>query len=162
MILKRLSEHGVEYVLIGGFAAMGHGCMIVTQDVDVCAPLVRPNLDKMIEALRDLHPNFRFRPGSQKLPLYDDPEQLVGFKNIYLTTDWGILDILGSMEGVATYSELASKSVEADFGNFKCKMIDLDTLIAVKKGAGRQKDLFHLKHLEAVRKKQGEASDEFQ
>ena len=58
MILKRLSEHGVEYVLIGGFAAMGHGCMIVTQDVDVCAPLVRPNLDKMIEALRDLHPEF--------------------------------------------------------------------------------------------------------
>lgn len=153
MILKRLSEHGVEYVLVGGFAAMGHGCMIVTQDMDICAPLVRPNLDKIVGALGDLHPHFRFRPNSQKLPLYDDPARLVGFKNIYLTTDWGILDILGEMEGIATYLDLASKSVEVNFGEFKCQMIDLDTLIAVKRAVGRQKDLFHLKQLEAVRKK---------
>jgi hypothetical protein len=81
-----LSEHGVEYVLVGAFAAMGHGSMIVTHDVDVCAPLVRPNLDRIVEALRDLHPFFRFRPENQKLPLYDDPARLVGFRNIYLIT----------------------------------------------------------------------------
>ena len=156
MILNRLSEHGVEYVLVGAFAAMGHGCMIVTHDVDICAPLVRPNLDHIVEALRDLHPHFRFRPDSHKLPFYDDPARLVGFKNIYLTTDWGILDILGEMEGVATFTELSAKSVEADFGKFKCRMIDLDTLITVKKAVGRPKDLFHLKHLEAIRKKDEE------
>jgi len=153
-MLKRLSEHGVDYVLIGAFAVIGHGAPIVTQDVDVCAPLVRPNLDRIVEALRDLHPYFRIRPDTQKLPLYEDPARLVGFRNIYLTTDWGTLDILGELPDVATFEELAGKAIEADFGTVKCKMIDLDTLIKAKKALARPKDLFHLRHLEAIQKRE--------
>ena len=159
MILKRLSEHGVDYVLVGAFAAMGHGTMIVTHDVDICAPLVRPNLDRIVAALGDLNPYFRFRPSTARLPLYDDPARLVGFKNIYLITDWGTLEILGEMPDLADYGTIAMKAVEADFGSFKCKMIDLDSLIAAKKIAGRPKDLAHLKHLEAIKKKREAASD---
>jgi hypothetical protein len=60
------------------------------------------------------------------------------------------------MPGVATYEQLAAKSIEANFGAFTCRMIDLDTLIATKKMAGRPKDLLHLKQLEAVRRKKNE------
>jgi hypothetical protein len=151
MILKRLSDHGVDFVLIGSFAAMGHGSPIVTQDVDVCAPLVRPNLDQIIGALRDLNPYFRFRAG-QKLRLYDDPARLVGFKNIYLETDWGVLDILGDLPGVGPFEQIARTAETIDFGGFTCRMLDLDTLIAAKRAAGRPKDLVHLRHLEALKK----------
>lgn len=151
MILKRLSDRQVDYVLIGSFAAMGHGSPIVTQDIDVCAPLVRPNLDRIVEALRDLHPTFRMRPG-QKLPLYDDPARLVGFKNIYLNTDWGVVDILGELPGVGPFEQIAKTAVHANFTEFSCPMLDLETLIAAKRAAGRPKDLVHLRHLEAIRK----------
>lgn len=151
MILKRLSDHETQFVLIGSFAAMGHGSPVVTQDVDICAPLVRPNLDKIVNALRDLRPHFRFQ-GSRKLPLYDDPARLVGFKNIYLNTDWGILDILGDLPGVGPFEQIIQTAVPIDFDQFTCLMLELDTLIAAKRAAGRPKDLVHLRHLEAIKK----------
>src|SRR2546430_1303425 len=114
-ILKRLTDHGVEFVVIGSFAAVGHGAPIVTRDVDVCAPLVRPNLDNIVAALRDLHPYFRFRPATSRIYLYDDPARLVGFKNIYLVTDLGLIDILGELPDVGSYEKIAATSVEADF-----------------------------------------------
>ncbi len=152
-ILKRLTEHDVEFVLIGAYAAMAHGTAITTQDVDVCAPLIRPNLDRIIAALRDLHPYFRFRPATSRIWLYDDPARLVGFKNIYLATDLGPVDILGELPDVATYDQVAAKSIEADFKTFKCRMIDLDTLISAKRAANRPKDQIHLRHLEALQRR---------
>ena len=35
-LLRRLVEHGVEFVLVGGMAAAAHGASIVTEDVDIC------------------------------------------------------------------------------------------------------------------------------
>jgi hypothetical protein len=37
-ILKRLLDHKVEFVVIGGMAAMYHGSALVTQDIDFCVP----------------------------------------------------------------------------------------------------------------------------
>jgi predicted nucleotidyltransferase len=37
-LLKRLSDQGVEFVVIGGVAAAIHGSPRATQDVDVRAP----------------------------------------------------------------------------------------------------------------------------
>ena len=42
-LLERLLRHEVEFVVIGGYAAMAHGSTYVTFDVDVCTPLVRAN-----------------------------------------------------------------------------------------------------------------------
>ncbi len=35
-LLQRLHDHDVEFVLVGGFAAVLHGSMQVTQDLDIC------------------------------------------------------------------------------------------------------------------------------
>jgi hypothetical protein len=159
MLLKRLTDHGVDFVLIGGFAAMTHGSSVVTQDVDVCAPLTLPNLTRIVGALRDLHPNFRFRP--DRLPLYDDPARLLGFRNLNLVTDWGVLDILGELPGVGSFEELAGRYFVQDFGGFTCKVLDLDTLIVSKKFAGRAKDLVNVQHLEALQRLKRDQPDLF-
>lgn len=49
-LLKRLSDFGVEYILIGDMAAIVHGSTVVTRDVDVCAPPVFPNLQRIVAA----------------------------------------------------------------------------------------------------------------
>jgi hypothetical protein len=57
-ILKRLTEHEVEYVLVGGMAAVLHGSSVVTQDVDVCAPLEPPTPPRVIKQHRDKNPGL--------------------------------------------------------------------------------------------------------
>lgn len=153
-ILKRLTEYDVRYVLIGGVAAVVHGSPVVTRDVDVCAPLDDENRAKIIEALRGLKPRWRFRP--DKFIPVDDAEKFRGAKHLYINTDWGDIDILGELPDFCSFEDLAGKTVETDMGGFKCEVLDLDTLIAVKRAAGRDKDKFAVMHLEAIKRIQDE------
>ena len=150
-ILQRLSDCHVEYVLIGGMAAIVHGSALATQDVDVCAPMTNENLDRIHAALEGLDARFRMRP--DKMPLWDDPTRLHGFKNLNLVTNLGAIDILGEVPGVGSYNSLKPRILVVDIGGLKCPVLDLDTLIASKKAAGRPKDQLGVRHLEAIRKK---------
>ncbi len=96
-ILKRLRNHGVEFVVVGGMAGVLHGSSMVTEDVDVCAPLDRQNMVKILAALAGLNPRFRMNP--QRPPLPDNPDRLAGFKNLYLVTDFGQIDFLSEKTG---------------------------------------------------------------
>ena len=150
-LLKRLTDSGVEFVLIGGMAAVAHGSSLVTKDVDVCAPLAQPNLSNILTALRGINPKLRMRPDRMALP--DDPERLQGLNNLYLVTDLGIIDFLTELSGVGTYAEVVPHSRPADLGGFVCRILDLDALISSKRAAGRPKDLRALPELEALYKR---------
>ena len=100
-ILKRLNEHRVTYILVGGMACVIHGSQVVTQDVDICAPLTKDNLTNLYIALSDMHPKFRMAQNQRPLP--QDPNELEGFKNLYLVTDLGQLDILSEITGIGQY-----------------------------------------------------------
>lgn len=39
LLLHKMQMEQLEFVLIGGMAAMLHGSTVVTQDVDICMPL---------------------------------------------------------------------------------------------------------------------------
>lgn len=149
-ILKRLNDCGVDYILVGGMAAVAHGSPMMTRDVDICAPLAELNLSKILNALRGIHPKFRMRP--DRMPLFEEPERLAGIKNLYLVTDLGQIDILGELPEICHYAELANCTVEMNLGGFTCRVLDLDTLIAAKKAAGRDKDIIGVRHLEAIKK----------
>ncbi len=155
-LLERLNKHAVEYVLVGGVAAVVHGSQLVTGDVDICAPLDAPNLARIVAALSDLQTKFRMTPDRRPLPL--EPEELAGFKNLYLETDLGQLDILSEIAGVGDYSAVALHTVTLDLGGTTCRVLDLDALILSKKALGRPRDLQAVIELEAIR--QGIRSNE--
>lgn len=73
-ILQRLNDRGVDYVLVGGMAAVALGSPVMTRDVDVCAPLDEPNLTKIVAALSDIHPRLRMRP--DRMPIRENLPQL--------------------------------------------------------------------------------------
>lgn len=54
-ILERLNCAGVEYVVVGGLAAVFHGVPLVTRDIDNCMPMTQPNLDRLESAIADLN-----------------------------------------------------------------------------------------------------------
>ena len=149
--LKRLSEHGVEFVVVGGLAGVIHGSCLVTEDVDVCAPFDLPNLSKVVAAIRDLHPRHRMNPGHPPLP--DDPASLVGFKNLYLVTDLGQIDFLSEITGVGDYAEVSHQTLAVELEGVSCRVLNLDALIRARRALGRPKDLQAAAELEAIRER---------
>src|SRR4051794_20131881 len=97
-ILSRLIAGGVEFVIVGGIAAVAHGATVTTFDVDVCCPFSKDNLLRLQAALADSHPLHRMTP--QKLPLQITPDNAGMLRNLYLLTDFGVLDCLGEIAGV--------------------------------------------------------------
>jgi predicted nucleotidyltransferase len=151
-LLRRLTDAGVEFVVIGGVAAVAYGSPVTTDDVDLCAPMAKENVVKILVALADVEPRWRMRPD---LPVVKPDDSYLGqLKNVYLRTRLGPLDVLGEIPGVCGYEEAAAKAVVMDFDGVACKVIDMETLIAAKRVAGRPHDLRTIEFLEHI-KRQG-------
>ena len=150
-LLKSLNDHQVQYVLVGGMACVIHGSQVVTQDVDICAPLTQENLSRFLAALAGAHPRFRTARDLHSLP--DQPEKLEGFKNLYLVTDLGQLDVLSEITGVGAYSEVEQHTIQVDLEGIQCNVLDLDTLITAKKAMNSPKDVQTVIELEAIRER---------
>jgi predicted nucleotidyltransferase len=147
-LLQRLSDAGIDFVVVGGVAAVLHGSSMVTRDLDVCASLSGENIEKLRAALRDLHPVHRIAtPGTSFL---DSPEPGVALQNLYLQTDLGALDLLGSITGVGDFQQVWNSAVEVDLFGRKVKVISLHQLIQTKEAVGRQKDLLAAVELRAI------------
>src|SRR5262245_22602036 len=91
-MLATLARGGVEFVLVGGYAAVAHGVTLVTQDVDICCRFTKENLFRLQAVLAELHPRHRMTP--QKLPLELTDELCARLNNLYLETDLCMLDCL--------------------------------------------------------------------
>lgn len=149
-ILRRLVNGGVDFVLIGGSAAIAHGSAVTTEDVDICASLDEENARRIVRAFADANPRWRMRPD---LPVITPDDLRPGLKNMYLRTDLGQLDVLGEVPQVCSFDELKGTAVEMEFGDIKCRVIDIDTLIRAKGAAGRQRDLRAIQDLEVIKQK---------
>lgn len=150
-LIQRLCDADIEFVVVGGFAAMLHGSSLVTRDLDVCAVLTSENVEKLRQSLRDLHPAHRLTP--QLLSFLDNPDPGVEVRNLYLRTDIGPLDVLSSISGVGDFERVRAKSVEIELFGRQCRVISLDDLIRAKEALGREKDLLAVKELRGIQDK---------
>ena len=74
--------------------------------------------------------------------------------NFTLITDLGWIDILGEITGGGRYEDLQPHSVLVEAFGVRCRVLDLDILIATKRAAGRPKDFEVLAELELLRDRQ--------
>ena len=78
--------------------------------------------------------------------------------NFPLTTSAGDLDLLGEVTGGGNHAALLPHTVLLDFFGCDCRCLDLATLIKIKRGVGRPKDLEALAGLETLLEERGRAS----
>ena len=71
-------------------------------------------------------------------------------KQVAIETDLGRLDIVQGLEGVPSYEELRPRSTEAEILGVTVAVCSVDDLKAMKKAAGRTRDLADLEDLEAA------------
>jgi predicted nucleotidyltransferase len=150
-LLKRLCDAEIDFVIVGGFAAMLHGSSLLTRDLDVCTVLTRENVSKLREIFRDVHPVHRL--SGQKLSFLDNPAPDVEVRNLYLGTDLGPVDLLSSILGVGDFESVRANAVEVDLFGLPCRVMSLDDLIRAKEALGRSKDAEAVLQLRAIREK---------
>ncbi|UCG49856.1 MAG: hypothetical protein JSU94_08740 [Phycisphaerales bacterium] len=149
-LLERLSAAGVEFVIIGGFAGIVHGCTYVTEDIDICCDFSAANLLALQKALAGSHPVHRMTP--HRKPLLLTEKTCRQFENLYLDTDIGQLDCVGSVEGVGDYQQVKQASEIVEVEDTRMRILKLDWLIKSKKATDRPRDRQAVLQLEAIKK----------
>ncbi len=154
-LLQRLAEAGLDYVIVGGYAAITHGSAYLTRDVDVCAILTEENVAKLRTALAEWNPKHRMTPQKPSFLRFPPPGQPLN--NLYLQTDRGVIDIISSVMGVGDFHRLKSQAESVEVDGRTYQVISLADLIASKEALGREKDLLTAKELRAIltRRRQG-------
>ena len=148
-LLGVLERAKVEFILVGGVAAAAHGSPRTTQDIDIVYSRKPDNLERLAQALAPYDPYLRGSPIG--LPFALDKATLKAGLNFTLTTSLGWIDLLGEITGGGGYDELLPHSLGIELFGQTCYVLDLETLIATKRAAGRPKDFEALAELELLR-----------
>lgn len=147
-LLRRLGEAEVDYVVVGGVAAQAHGTTTFTGDLDICYSTGAQNLQRLGEALVEL--GARLRGVAGEVPFVPDGRTLRGTQILTLETPDGPLDLLADPPGSPGYDRLAERALLVEWAGTTIKVAALDDLIAMKRTAGRPKDLLAVEELEAI------------
>jgi hypothetical protein len=151
-LLLVLHENEVEFILVGGVAAAVHGAIHTTRDLDVVYARTPENFARLARALAPLNAYLRGAPPG--LPFHWDVETIAHGLNFTLDTSLGEIDVLGEIVGGGSYDELEPHCLKVSVFNTECLCLDLDTLIWVKRAAGRPKDFEAIAELDALREEQ--------
>jgi hypothetical protein len=129
--IELLNSHGVEYLLIGGWAFSFHATPRYTGDIDFFVRCDSENAKRLQRALTEF--------GFVDLPAFEEsflqPDRILQF---------GVppnrIDILTQISGV-DFSEAWQSRVSAKIDGLEVPVVSREVLIQNKKAAGRPKDL---------------------
>jgi hypothetical protein len=149
-ILRRLVERGVDFVVIGGIAAVLHGSPRNTFDLDICLATDHANLNALADVLTAL--GARLKGANEEVPFVPDARTLLQIDLLTLVTSLGELDVLAHPPGAPAYPDLRRNADRYDLGSFNVSVASIDDLIAMKQAAGRAKDLVDIEELDAIKR----------
>ena len=137
-ILQTLLENRVEFILVGGVAAVIHGAPVTTFDIDIVHRRTHDNIERLMKALEALDAYYRHVPERLLRPT---ESHLGTLDRQLLLTRFGPLDVLGMIGDNHSYDDLISHTepmriVEDSLIN----VISLPRLIQSKEEVGHQKD----------------------
>ena len=152
-LLSRLSTARVDFVLVGGLAAVAQGAPITTHDVDIVQRRTPDNVDRLLSFLSSIDARYRGRASDQVLR--PTASALLGPGHSLLMTDLGPLDVLGAIEGGRAYDDLLPDSIEIAVGGNAIAVLGLPALVALKRGSTHPKDRYTLLILEETLRRAG-------
>lgn len=147
-LLRRLRDADIDFVLVGGYAAVLHGSSALTRDVDVCARLTPETIERLRAAFGDLHPVHRL--SMPRRSFLDEPKPGVALNHLHLHTDLGSLDLLGHITGIGDFDRVCRDAIEVEIFGFRIRVIGVADLIQAKEPLGREKDLLVAKELRVI------------
>jgi predicted nucleotidyltransferase len=152
-LLRELTSRGVDFVVIGGIAAVLHGSPRVTQDLDICFATDAGNLTALRQALVAL--DARLAGVNEEVPFVPDADALRRMMVLTLETIKGRLDLLAAPVGFPGFEALRHDAERLEIDGFFVLVASIDHLIAMKRASSRPKDRADLVELEAIRERRG-------
>jgi hypothetical protein len=137
-VLRILSIHRVDFVVVGGISAVLHGAPVNTLDLDIVHSRETENVARLLTALDELGAEYR-DPGGRKLK--PTVSHLVSKGHQLLITRFGPVDILGAIGRDMSYDDLIPSTSEVMVDdNLTVRVLDLAILIEIKEYLGTEKD----------------------
>ena len=136
--LELLNSHGVEYVIVGGFALAWHGRPRFTGDIDILIRRTPENARRTADVIEA----FGFRPLRVTAEELMKEGQIVqmGLRPIRI-------DVITSISGVDT--ELVwLRRIAGEMDSIPVWFIDRESFLANKRASGRPQDLADVEELE--------------
>jgi hypothetical protein len=144
-ILEGLAKAGVEFILVGGLAAVVQGAPVTTMDVDIVHHQSPENIARLLAFLKSVGATHR-RPDDKVI----EPKEsdLSGMDQALFKTRIGPLDVLAVIEQGKAYPDLIEHTVAIDFRDHKLLVLDLEMLVQLKKVSADARDRQRLPVLE--------------
>lgn len=129
LLLRALNEHGVDYLLIGGYALAAHGYQRATTDIDLLVPATLETGQRIKQALmvlpdraaKDIEPSWFEENGNIRV------------------ADAFVIDILLNANG-QTFNTLRRYAETIDLDGIPLKTVNLEGLLLTKQTM-RDKDI---------------------
>jgi predicted nucleotidyltransferase len=148
-LLRRLTEARVEFVLIGGLAVNAWGVVRGTKDVDVVVAPDSANFERLAEVA--VTAGGHAQRGDALLGSSPSIAALLATgEQVAIETDLGRLDIVQGLDGVPSYEDLRARASEAEVLGVSVAVCSVEDLRAMKRAAGRTRDLADLEDLDAA------------
>jgi hypothetical protein len=145
-LLVELATSGVEFILVGGLAAVAQGAPVTTHDIDIVPHRTADNIERLCHFLRAHNAHYRGRPDRLEPTGHD----LLGTGHHLLSTDLGPLDVLGAIEGGRDYAALIPHAIGLDLDGHQLRVLSLEMLAELKRLSPHPKDKLMLAILEAM------------
>jgi len=139
-ILRTLADHGVECVVIGGYAAFLQGSPLPTIDIDITPRQRADNLARLSDALRELDAKVRAVELDEPLPFAHNAESLAACRGWNLSTRYGDLDISFEPAGTTGYDDLSRDALTVTLHGVPVRLASLADVVRSKQAANRPKD----------------------
>jgi len=144
-VLEGLIKADIEFILVGGLAAVVQGAPVTTMDVDIVHNQSSENIAKLLGFLKSIDA-FHRRPDDKVIrPKEGD---ISGMGHALFTTRLGPLDVLAAVEEGRTYEDLIEYTVGIEFRGHTVRVLNLKTLVELKRTSRDPKDRQSLPVLE--------------
>jgi predicted nucleotidyltransferase len=129
--LRLLTEVGVEFVIVGGYAVAFHGYVRATNDLDLFFSASDDNIRRIREALK----HFGLPTSEEQVAEFQDPGSIIrmGLPPVRI-------EMINTISGLG-WSEVWQRRVAGKYGHVLVSYISLPDLVQNKRIAGRPKDL---------------------
>ncbi len=128
-ILEGLLKAEIQFILVGGLAAVVQGAPVTTLDVDILHRRSSENISTLFSFLKSIGAIYR-RPDDKVIaPKQEDFSE----GHVLLSTPLGPLDVLAFIEDGKTYEDLLGQTIELEFRGYTLRVLDIRMLVELKR-----------------------------
>ena len=136
-LLRLLNDHGVDYVVVGGYAVAFHGFVRATKDID----LFYRNTSENIARLRSALATFGIPKTQMDSRTFSQVDSIVR-----IGTPPGQVELFNRIPGL-TFDGAWRNKVEGQYGGISVSFVSREDLIASKRATSRPQDLRDIEEL---------------